>query len=74
MDTLTKDINKITINKNILKSLIKKQLKQKLKILVIMIKNQTNRDKLFKMKNNLIKNNNEYPTTQNLIVDYKSIK
>ena len=61
MDTLMKDINKITINKNILKSLIKRQLKQKLKILVIMIKNQTNRDKLVKMKNNLIKNINEYP-------------
>ena len=61
MVTLMKDINKITINKNILKSLIKRQLKQKLKILVIMIKNQTNRDKLVKMKNNLIKNINEYP-------------
>ncbi len=61
MVTLMKDINKITINKNILKSLIKRQLKQKLKILVIMIKNQTNRDKLVKMKNKLIKNINEYP-------------
>ncbi len=62
MDKLMKDINKITINKNILKSLIKRQLKQKLKIIVIMIKNQTNRDKLVKMKSNLIKNNNENPT------------